>query len=127
MYVCMYGVVREVNDVVLGKGLELLWENGGMFEMNQLLFADDTALLVTSEEKLFRLVSEFERQKLRVNVGKRKVVRCSRYVMWVEFMRLNGEPIEEVDCLKYQGSPSEADRECERDMVQRMNEGYIEW
>ena len=46
---------------------------------NQLLFADDTALVADSEEKLFRLGSEFgrvyERRKLRVNVGKSKVMR----------------------------------------------------
>ena len=42
--VYMYGVVREVNVRVLLKGLELLSANGGMFEINQLLFADDTAL-----------------------------------------------------------------------------------
>ena len=39
--------------------------------------------MANSEEKLCRLVSEFgrvcERRKLRVNVGKSKVMRCSRY------------------------------------------------
>ena len=39
-------VVREVNTMVRGKGLELLSVNGGRFEINQLLFADDTALVV---------------------------------------------------------------------------------
>ena len=34
---------------------------GWRFEINQLLFADDTALLADSEEKLCRLVSEFGR------------------------------------------------------------------
>ena len=52
--------------------------------MYQLLFADDTALVADSEKKLRRLVSEFgricERRKLRVNVGKSKVMRCSRNV-----------------------------------------------
>ena len=43
--VYMEGVVREVNVRVLGKGLELLSANGDRFELNQLLFADDTALL----------------------------------------------------------------------------------
>ena len=42
--------------------------NGGRFEINQLLFADDTALVADSEDKLCRLVSEFgkvcERRKL---------------------------------------------------------------
>ena len=72
-----------MNVKVLGKGLELLSANGGRFEINQLLFPDETALVADSEEKLFRLVSEFgrvcERRKLRVNVGKSKVMRCSRY------------------------------------------------
>ena len=76
-------VVREVNGRVLGKGLELLSANGIWFEINLLLFADDTALVADSEERLCRLVGEFgrvcERRKLRVNVGKSKVMRCSRY------------------------------------------------
>ena len=41
--------MREVNARVLGKGLELLCVNGGKFEINQLLFADDTALKADSE------------------------------------------------------------------------------
>ena len=69
----MEGVVQEVNVRVLGKGLELLIANGGRFEINQLLFADDTALVADLEEKLCKLVSEFggvcARRKLRVNVG----------------------------------------------------------
>ena len=81
--VYMDGVVRELNVRVFGKGLELLSANGGRFEINQLLFADDTALVADSEEKLCRLVSEFgrvcETRKLRVNLGKSKVMRCSRY------------------------------------------------
>ena len=80
--VYMDGVVREVNVRVLGKGLVLLSANGGRFEINQLLLADDTALVAHSE-KLCRLVSEFgrvcKRRKFRVNVGKSKVMRCSRY------------------------------------------------
>ena len=36
----------------LGKGA-----NGGRFEINQLLFANDTALVADSEKKLCRLVS----------------------------------------------------------------------
>ena len=38
----MNGVVREVNARVLEKVLELLSAYGGRFEINQLLFADDT-------------------------------------------------------------------------------------
>ena len=57
--VYMDGVVQEVNVTVLEKGLELLSANGGRFEINQLLFADDTALVADSQDKLCRLVSEF--------------------------------------------------------------------
>ena len=71
-----------MNVRVLVKGLELLSANGGRFQINQLLFADDTALVADSE-KLCCLLSEFgrvcERRKLRVNVGKSKDMRCSRY------------------------------------------------
>ena len=50
--VYMDGVVRDLNVRVLGKGLELLNANGGRFEINQLLFADDTALVADTEDKL---------------------------------------------------------------------------
>ena len=45
---------------ILGTSQELLSVNGGRFEINQLLFADDTPLVADSE-KLCRLVSEFGR------------------------------------------------------------------
>ena len=45
---------------MLGKGLELPSVNGGRFEINQLLFPDDTALVADSEE-LRTLVGEFGR------------------------------------------------------------------
>ena len=61
IYIYMDCLVREVNVRVPEKGLELLSANGGRFEINQLLFADDTALVADSEEKLCRLVSEFGR------------------------------------------------------------------
>ena len=62
MYILyMDGVVREGNVRVLGKWFELLSGHGGRFEINQLLFADDTVLVADSEEKLCRLVSEFGR------------------------------------------------------------------
>ena len=89
---------------MLGERLELLSVNGGRFEINPLLFTDDTALVANSEEKLCRLVSEFgrvcKRRKLRVNVGKSKVMRCSRYGNGNRMhVILNGEPLEEVNCF----------------------------
>ena len=118
----MDGVVREVNVWVLWKMMELLSADDGRFEIIQLLFADDTALVADSEEKLCRLVCEFggvcERRKLRVNVGKSKVMRCSRYGNQGRMnVILNGEPLEEVDCFKYLGSQVASDGGCERDVV----------
>ena len=77
-------------------------------------------------------MSEFgrvcERRKLRVNVGKSKVMRCSWYGNGDRMhVILNGEPLEEVDCLKYLGWQVAADGGCERYVVHRMNEGYRAW
>ena len=58
------------------------------------------ALVADSEEKLCRLVSEFCRvceRKLRVNAGKSKVLRCSRYGNEGRMhVILNGEPLDKV-------------------------------
>ena len=77
-------------------------------------------------------MSEFgrvcERRKLRVNEGKSKVMRCSRYGNGDRMhVILNGRPLEEVDCFKYLGSQVAADEGCERDVVHIMNQGYSAW
>ena len=69
---CIWSTVNFDEYDQIGKGLELLSANGGRFEMNQLLFADDTALVADSEEKLCRLVNEFGR------VCKRRNLRAAR-------------------------------------------------
>ena len=76
---------------------ELLRPNGGRLELKQLLFTYDTALVADSE-KLHWLVGDFaracERRKLRVNIGKSKVIRYSMYVNVGQMvLRLNGEPL----------------------------------
>ena len=63
-----------------------------------------------------------------MNVGKTKVMRCSRYGNGDRMhVILNSEPLEEVDCFKYLGSQVAADGGCERDVVHRINEGYRAW
>ena len=42
-------------------------------------------------------------------------------------VRLNGEPLEEVDCFKYLGLLVAVDGGCDRDVVHIMNEGYRVW
>ena len=122
--------MRYMNAIgLLRKGLEQLRANGVRFEINQLLFAVDKTLLSDSEEKLCKLVSEsggvFKIRKLRVNVCKNKVMRCSRRVnVGRMHARLNGEPFEKVDCFQSLGSQMAADGICERDVVHRMNDEY---
>ena len=121
-------VVREVNASVWGRDLELLEVSGQSWQLSQLLFADDTALVADSEEKLCRLVSAFgrvcERRKLRVNVGKSKVMRCSRDVDASRIsVRLNGELLEEVQCFKYLGSQVEKIELVETEVKSRVKEG----
>ena len=63
-----------------------------------------------------------------MNVGKNKVMRCSRYGNLSRMhVILNSKPLEEVDCFKYLGSQVATDGGCERDVVHRMNEGYRAW
>ena len=63
-----------------------------------------------------------------MNVGKCKVMRCSRYGNVGRMnVILNGEPLEEVYCFKYLGLQVATDGGCEGDVVHRMNEGYTAW
>ena len=94
----MDGMVREVNAMVLGKGLELLNVNCGRYEVTLQLFADDTALVADSDVKLCRVVSEFgricESRKLKAEVGKSKLIRCSRYGNGGQMHAIpNGKPL----------------------------------
>ena len=125
---CIDGVVREVNARALGRGLKLVDGNDNEWELNQLLFADDTVVVADSERKLCQLVTEFgrvcERRKLRVNVGKSKVMRCTRNEDGARLnVMLNGEALEEVDQLKYLGSVIAANGGVEADVHHRVNEG----
>ena len=122
------GVVREVNARVLGRGLKLIDRNENEWEMNQLLFADDTVVVADSEEKLCQLVSEFgrvcKRRKLKVNVGKSKVMRCRRREDDTRLnVMLDGEVLEEVDQFKYLGSIISANGGVEADVSHRVSEG----
>ncbi len=56
--VYMDGVVREVNARMLGRGLILVYADGREWNLNQLLFADDTALVADLKGKLRQLVEE---------------------------------------------------------------------
>ena len=85
-------------------------------------------VVADSERKLCQLVTEFgracERRKLRVNVGKSKVMRCTRNEDGARLnVMLNGEALEEVDQFKYLGSVIAANGGVEADVHHRVNEG----
>ena len=91
------------------------------------LFADDDVVVADSERKLCQLVTEFgrvcERRKLRVNVGKSKVIRCTRNEDGArQNVMLNGEALE-VDKFRYLGSVIAANGGVEADVHHRVNEG----
>ena len=61
-----------------------------------------------------------------MNVGKSKVVRCSRYVNGGRMhVRLNGDPLEKVDCFKRLRSHVATVGGCV--MGNKMIEGYKAW
>ena len=45
-------VVSEVNERVLGRGVELVGWEGDVWRVNQLLYADDTVLIGNSIERI---------------------------------------------------------------------------
>ena len=125
----MDGVVREVNARVLERGASM--QSVGderAWEVSQLLFADDTALVADSSEKLQKLVTEFgkvcERRKLRVNVNKSKAIRFSRVEGQVDWgVSLNGKKLEEVQCFRYLGVDLAANGSMEAEVSHRVGEG----
>ena len=124
----MWNVLRLYGARVLGRGLKLVDGNENEWELNQLLFADDTVVVADSERKLCQLVTEFgrvcERRKLRVNVGKSKVMRRTRREDGARLnVMLNGEALEEVGQFKYLGSVIAANGGVEADVRHRVNEG----
>ena len=118
-------MVREVNARMLGRGLKLVDGNDNGWELNQLLFADDTEVVADSERKLCLLVTEFERvcerRKLQVNVCKSKVMRCTRNEDGARLnITLNGEALEEGDQFKYLGSVRAGNSVTMREVPQRL-------
>ena len=81
---CIDGVVRKVYTRAERNAVNVVEVDGRGWELYQVLFTDDTALVAGLENKLHKLVVEFrrlcERRMLKVNVNKSKVMRCSQQV-----------------------------------------------
>jgi hypothetical protein len=99
------GVLRDINERVMEQGAALMSDSDGEWQVNQILYADDTAIVADEEFKLQRPVSEFgracERRKLSVNGAKSKVMKITRRENVGDIdITLNGIRMEEVDCFR---------------------------
>ncbi len=91
------------------------------------MFADDTALVAYSQERLKQLVKKkwrvCERRKLRVNVSRSKVMMCNGMVDdRMMNVALDGKLLEEVKCFTYLVSQIAIDEEINEGMKFRMKE-----
>ncbi len=87
---------------MLGRGLGLVNADSREWNLSQLLFADDTPLVVDSEGRLRQLVEEFGSVCKRRKLSKSKVMKCTKVVDGRRInVALNGEMLKEVECFKY--------------------------
>ena len=82
--------------------------------MSYIVVSQKFKLKLISAKFLLRMISR-SLFLLPMNVGKSKVMRCSRYGNGDRMhVILNGAPLEEADCFKYLESQVAADGGCER-------------
>lgn len=103
------GCVNEWSDQEgkrehVGSMLGIIRRNWWNWQSSKLKFANDTAIVTDSEEKLRRLVVGCMRDKPTVNVGTSQITRCLRndYEGGISTSP-NGE-LEEMEFFKYLGS-----------------------
>lgn len=122
----MDGVMKEVNARVMGKSMKLEHESRE-WEINQLLYEDDTVLIADSEKQLQKMVNVFGevcwRRKLKVNADKSKVMVVSRDGGYGVDVLLNGERMEQVECFKYLGSNMHESGRTNAEIGYRAGEG----
>ncbi len=119
----MGSVVKEVFVKMLSRGLNLMNDDGREWNVNQLLFVDDTALVADLEQRLRHLIEEFGRvcegRKLRVNESKSTVM---KYTRKMDDRKMNEKLLEGVECFKYLGSRIAIDGEIDQEIKLGMNE-----
>ena len=124
----MDGVMREVRESGMDVGVKL-WDRrlGCEWRVEWLMFADDTVLVGDSEEKLQRLVKEFEsvckKRKLKVNVSKSKVMKVNGKQGDREMnVSMEGGRMEEVGSYKYLGVNVTEDGKMKEEVSHRIGE-----
>jgi hypothetical protein len=101
-------------------------DNDGKWQLNQILYTDDTTLVADKESKLQSLVTEFgkiyERRKLPGNAAKSKVMRVTRRGNSDNInITVNGVRME-VECFGYLGVNVDRDGGMKSEMKYRASE-----
>ena len=88
--------------------------------INNLRYADDTTLMVESEEKLKSLLmkvkEESEKVGLKLNIQKTKIMASGSITSW----QLDGETVETVADFIFWGSKITADGDCSHEMKRHL-------
>ena len=90
--------------------------------INNLRYADDTTLMVESEEELESLLmkvkEESEKVGLKLNIQKSKIMACGPITSW----QIDGETVETVRDFIFLGSKITADGDCSHEIKSRSLE-----
>ena len=110
-------IMRDVTDL---EGIKIGGRN-----INNIRYADDTALIADSEEKLKSLVQALvrasEERGLRLNVSKTKVMVISKTEASIRTnIVIDGEALEQVEKYKYLGSVITQDGRCKEEIKTRI-------
>ena len=96
---------------------------GGMLERD-VRFADDQAMVASSQEGLQRIMSALDETAraygMKINIGKTKVMRVSRDGGRAVNVYLDDQKVEQVDNFKYLGSLITDDGRCEKEIKIRI-------
>ena len=88
--------------------------------INNLRYADDTTLMVESEEELKSLLMkvkvESEKVGLKLNIQKMKIMASGPITSW----EIDGETVERVSDFIFWGSKMTADGDCSREIKRRL-------
>ena len=88
--------------------------------INNLRYADDTTLLVESEEKLKSLLmkvkEESEKVGLKLNIQKSKIMACGPITSW----QIDGETVETARDFIFLGSRITADGDCSHEIKRHL-------
>ena len=88
--------------------------------INNLRYADDTTLMVESEEQLksflMKVKEESEKVGLKLNIQKTKIMESGPITSW----EIDGETMETVTDFMFGGSKITADGDCNREIKRRL-------